>query len=316
MSKPNSGVDRGGDALIKIQTDQGERRFVAEIKAVDRFQTPSQVKAQLADYAELPLLVAPFISRETAQHCRDLHLSFMDTAGNAYLEAPGFYVYVTGQPRPKNATESKFRALGTAGLQVTFALLSRPELLHATYREIAHASGAALGTITHVIRDLEARGLLAGAQHRRVLDPKRLLDEWVTHYPIALRPKLHPKRFESSPERLAHADLKSLGAFWGGEVAAERFTRFLKPAAFTIYTPKPANPLVAALRLRGNPAGNVEVLDAFWNFVPDAKYRDVVPPPLAYADLLATRDGRNIEAAKLIYEQRIEPAFHALKSAN
>lgn len=30
---------------------------------------------------------------------------------------------------------------------------------------------------------------------------------------------------------------------------------------------------------------------------------------LAYADLLATHDGRNIEAAKLIYEKNIEPAF-------
>ena len=36
---------------------------------------------------------------------------------------------------------------------------------------------------------------------------------------------------------------------------------------------------------------------------------------LAYADLLATRDGRNVEAANLIYEQHIEPAFRALNTA-
>jgi hypothetical protein len=36
---------------------------------------------------------------------------------------------------------------------------------------------------------------------------------------------------------------------------------------------------------------------------------------LAYADLLATCDGRNVEAANLIYEQRIEPAFRALKAS-
>jgi hypothetical protein len=58
--------------------------------------------------------------------------------------------------------------------------------------------------------------------------------------------------------------------------------------------------------------GNVEILDAFWNFdaIPD---NDLVPPVLVYADLLATNDGRNAEAAKLIYEQRIEPTFHRAK---
>jgi hypothetical protein len=166
------------------------------------------------------------------------------------------------------------------------------------------------------MRDLEARGFLTGEQHRSMLDPRRLLEEWVTHYPIALRPKLYPRRFEASREQLTQADLRSLGACWGGELAAERFTQFLRPAGFTIYTHKPVNRLVAALRLRANPTGNVEVLDAFWNFEPDPKYPDLVPPVLAYADLLATRDGRNIEAANLIYEQHIEPAFRALKTAH
>jgi len=316
MDKHRSAADGGVDALIQIQTGRGNRQFAAQIKAVDRFRTPAQVKAQLGGHRALPMLVAPFISRQMAEHCRKLHLSFLDTAGNAYLEAPGLYVYITGQPRPKDAGESKFRAVGAAGLQVGFALLSRPELVHAPYREIAQDAGAALGTITHVMRDLEARGFLAGGRRRRMLDPRRLLEEWVTHYPIALRPKLHPRRFEASREQLAQADLKRLGACWSGELAAQRLTQFLKPAGFTIYTHKAVNRLVAALRLRANPTGNLEVLDAFWNFKPDPEYPDLVPPVLAYADLLATRDGRNIEAANLIYEQRIEPAFRALQAAH
>ena len=303
------------DALVTIETDQGDRCFAAEIKAVDRFQTPGQVKAQLARRAELPLLVAPFISRETAERCRELHLSFIDTAGNAFLEAPGLYVYVTGQPRPKRLEESRFHAVGAAGLQVTFALLSRPALVAAPYREIAHAAATALGTITRVMRDLEARGFLLGDKRRRLLDPQRLLEEWVTHYPIALRPKLHPRQFEAPRELLAQADLTPLQAYWGGEKAAERLTGILKPAAFTLYAHSPISRLAAALRLRAQPAGNVELLEAFWNFERDPGYPDLVPPILAYADLLNSRDGRNIEAARQIYEQRIEPAFQASKAA-
>ena len=189
------------DALVAIQTANGDRSFIAEIKAVDRFQTPGQVKAQLTQRAELPLLVAPFISRETAERCRELHLSFIDTAGNAFLEAPGLYVYVTGFPRAKRVEESRFRALGAAGLQVTFTLLARPALVDATYREIARAAATALGSITHVMRDLEARGFLMGDKHRRLLDPQRLLDEWVTHYPY--RP---PSEASSTPVRGSAGD--------------------------------------------------------------------------------------------------------------
>jgi hypothetical protein len=164
--------------------------------------------------------------------------------------------------------------------------------------------------------DLKARGFLGGDRSRTILDPRRLLEEWVTHYPITLRPALRPMRFDAPPENLAQADLKSLGAYWGGELAAQRLTRFLKPAMFTIYTRQPVSRLISPLRLRANPGGNVEVLEAFWNFGSHPAYPDLVPPVLAYADLLATRDGRNIEAADLIYEKFIEPSFGALKTTH
>ena len=57
--------------------------------------------------------------------------------------------------------------------------------------------------------------------------------------------------------------------------------------------------------------GNTEVLQAFWNLL-DEKYTDVVPPLLAYADLMATLDGRNLETARLIYEQFLEPTHAAI----
>lgn len=95
----------------------------------------------------------------------------------------------------------------------------------------------------------------------------------------------------------------------GGEVAADRLTHTLRPAAFTIYAREPIAKLVAELRLRARPGGRVEILDVFWNLPPEANYPDVVPAPLVYADLLATRDGRNVEAARILYDRIIEPQF-------
>jgi len=83
-----------------------------------------------------------------------------------------------------------------------------------------------------------------------------MLQEWVTHYPITLRPKLNLGRFRADPERLQHTALAPINAYWGGEPAAEKLTRYLKPAHFTIYTGEPIAKLVAAGRMRAE-AGEV-----------------------------------------------------------
>ena len=303
---------RQADALLEIQAHRRRHRFVAGVKTVERFATPALVKTQLAGLKEPPILVAPYVTRETAQRCRELHLAFMDTAGNAYLEGPGLLVWVVGEMRPAELKQPRFRALTPAGLQTAFALLCQPELIQTNYREVAHAANVALGTVGAAVKDLEARGLLrfTGGGVRRLLDPKRLLEEWVAHYHTTLRPKLNPRQFDADVEVLAEKELKVYGAFWGGEVAADKLTHTLKPAAFTIYAREAVAKLVAGLRLRARPEGRVEVLNIFWNLPPEPDHPDVVPAPLVYADLLATQDGRNVEVARILYDRIIEPQFH------
>jgi hypothetical protein len=306
-----TGQDGGADAMVDFQVERRKRRFHAKVKTVDRFAAPALIQARGKKWPEPPLLVAPFITREVAERCRQLHLPFIDTAGNAYLQGPGLFIYVVGQPRPAERRQGNFRALNPAGLQIAFALACRPALLQTTYREIAMRAGVALGTVGPVLKDLEARGYIRfrKGRDRKLLDPQRMIEEWATHYPVTLRPKLNPRRFQADAERLRQTGLAQLHAYWGGEPAAEKLTRYLKPVQFTIYAREPIARLVATARMRADDNGNVELLDAFWNFETDKDFPDVVPPILAYADLLATHDGRNAEAARMIYEQRIAPAF-------
>src|SRR5581483_871304 len=81
-----TGHDRGADAVVDLLVERRKHRFHAEVKTVDRFATPALIKARGKKWHEPPLLVAPFITREVAERCRQLHLPFIDTAGNAYLE--------------------------------------------------------------------------------------------------------------------------------------------------------------------------------------------------------------------------------------
>lgn len=308
------GKDRGIDAVLELIRDRRKHRFLVKVKAVDRFETPALIKAKGEAHGKPTLLVAPYITREVAERCRQLHLPFVDTAGNAFLEVPGLLVYVVGNTKPAKLHHNRFRALNPAGLQIAFALGCRPTLVQTTYREIAARAGVALGTVGPVMKDLENRGYLQFKKKadRRFINPERMIEEWITHYPVTLRPKLNPRRFKAETEHLQHVNLPP-NAYWGGEPAAEKLTRYLKPAQFTIYAREPIAKLVAAARMRADPGGNVEVLDTFWYFDADTAFPDVVPPLLAYADLLATHDDRNAEAARMIYEQRIAPAFHSAK---
>ncbi len=51
--------------------------------------------------------------------------------------------------------------------------------------------------------------------------------------------------------------------------------------------------------------GEVEILKRFWKPAEPRTRKDVVHPILIYADLLATGNERNIETARIIYEQHI-----------
>jgi hypothetical protein len=62
-------------------------------------------------------------------------------------------------------------------------------------------------------------------------------------------------------------------------------------------------------RLKADVNGDTEILDVFWNPDRVQTIRDAVPPILAYADLFTTTDGRDVEAAKMIYDEYIGPAF-------
>lgn len=305
------GNDPGFDAVVEVAAAAGAFRFPAVVKpaGLRGLSRASLVLMRLDNHATAPtLLVSPYVNAALAAQCRTLHVPFMDEAGNAYLEAPGLFVYVTGRPRTAPAEVApSFRALTPAGLRIVFALLHRPELAAATYRDIALAAKVALGSVGEVLADLERRGMLAPDKPgpRRLLDRARLQDEWATHFPVKLRPKLHPRRFTATtPDWWRGLDIRQFDAWWGGEVAADRLTGNLKPASVTVYVAGKPDRLILANRLRADAKGEIEILDAFW---PDGGSggADSAPPLVVYADLLASADPRNIETARMIRDQSL-----------
>ena len=307
------------DAVIEIAEHGKRHRLFVEIKPIDRAVALATAKQQLAPFGGQGVLITRYLTAELATHCRaTLDLPFIDTVGNAYLRAPGLYVFTRGE-RPQGTAA---RVVGTRGggtataLRVVFAVLCTPELLNAPYRDIVAAAGVALGAVGWVFFDLQGRGYAMGGQRardRRLVEPGRLIEEWVTTYPIKLRPKLTPARFRAPDPTWWEKTRLPDGALWGGEVAANTLTGQLKPATCTLYIdPATRRDGVAMLvkehRLRADPVGEVEILDRFWTFPADPQQPTLVPPLLVYADLLATLDPRNLEIARRIREEHLDHA--------
>lgn len=288
------------------------------LAARGRIKSRDDVRAIVAKSltADFPILLATtYLTPALADECVEQGLQFVDLAGNLYVRAPGQYILVTGKPanpdieRLASRSGKPATSASASALRMIFVLLSAPELVNRPYREIASSAGVALGTVGNVFDDLRERGLLAGADDRRLLDPAALREEWAINYPLRLLPKLNVQRFAVGDSSWwQHAELPVRQAWWSGEVAAAKLTGQLRPASQTLYIEPAARPaaimaLAERHRLRANPTGTLEIVDAFWHLDETRMKQLTAPPLLVYADLQGSREPRNVEAAASIREQ-------------
>ena len=99
-------------------------------------------------------------------------------------------------------------------------------------------------------------------------------------------------------------DPQEYGLVLGGEPAADRLTRYLRPETVTVYGARAEPRFLLDFRMRPDARGPVEVLKRFWNF--EGEDAAVTPVPLVYADLIATGDARCLETADLLHERIVD----------
>lgn len=262
--------------------------------------------------AEQVIVIAHFVPVDLALRLKEAGIAFLDIAGNAYLAEPGFFLFVAGCPPPPGleipAPARRPRLFKATGLKLLFVLLARPEYLNRPYRDIADAAGVALGTVAGLMGDMKELDYLLdlGRDGKRLRQREKLIDEWAGAYARELVPRRKLRRFRAENQGWWQTtDLSPLGALWGGDVAADRLTGYLKPGEITVYARGTPGPLLQAQRMRADAQGDVAVIEEFWNFpaIGVEAQNAIVPPLLVYADLMATGDPRAIETARLIHEK-------------
>lgn len=291
-------------------------RYPTLVRRIDRREVLGAVKVQLAQGVEQGLLVTDHLSSALAHHCRTIGLPFIDGTGNAYLQDDGLLVFVCGERPPKGlGTRSDpptGRAATATGLKLVFALLCKPELLSATGTQIASAAGIAQGSVAAGMKDLERRGHLVDlgwGKGWRLRSRRRLLEEWLQEFPVRLRPKLRSNRFRPADAQWwQRAEPQAYGGQWGSEVGAALIGAGLRPEKVMLYL-QPGSmrtglaQLVKEQKLKSDPEGDLEVVEAFWSNEIFGLTGPCVPEPLVIADLLASLDPRNCEAAVELKER-------------
>lgn len=288
------------DAFVDLRFGARRLRYAVEVRRGLRPATLGAIIHQLRHHGAT-LLVADYVTPALADRLQAEGVEFIDAAGNAFLNDPPLFVFVKGQ-RPMNdlAAGERGRAFQPTGLRVLFAFLAEPGLIGRPYRQIAKAAGVAHGTVGWVMAELPGLGYMTEARgRRRLVNGERLLEQWTEAYARTLRPRLLLRRFHGAlDDAVARAARWKDGLLLGGEPAAARLTRHLRPGTATFYAKEIDPAVVADLRLRADPKGNVEFRRRFWAF--PGRDPDLAPTLLVYADLLAIGDDRCLETAQLL----------------
>ena len=322
--KAKTEVKRGDRILDAEITLEGHKnaRFAVEVKKWAQQANFGALVNRIQQLPEKGMLVADYVDPMMADRLRDLEIPYLDTVGNVYINEKQIYVLVkrtrTQANKEENTqgllkTREQGRAFNPTGLKVVYAIMKDEALLNAAYREIAEKADVALGTVGRVINDLKQGKFLIETppKKRRLKNKKQLLDKWVEAYLEKLRPKLFVGTFSTENNEWWQGPdygVEEYGAWWGGEVAAAKLTRYLKPEEVTVYLPKEGGEeLFTDYRFRKEPKGNIHVYRAFWDQNQNYQHDDaeIVDPLIVYADLLATGEVRNLETARKLYDKEL-----------
>lgn len=308
-TEQNYGPNMMVDKHIRLTIGENQIQYFAEIK--NSF-TRANIGLMLQRRNMLPgplLLVTNHVNDAMAECLKENKIEFIDTTGNVFINQPHIYIYVKGNRlKDKYQNTPLGRAFQPTGLKAVFIFLCNPKIINKNYRTIAHAAGISLGNIGLIMNDLKAQGFILdiGRHGCKLIQKQRLLDRFVEEYPKKLRRQLLLGKFRGDQDWWEKKETGFENALWGGEVAAAKMVNYLKPQNITVYVKQQLlNEFLLKNRLKRDVNGEAEILKLFWE--PDnlAEQNELAHPILIYADLIATADQRNIEAAKVIYEQYV-----------
>lgn len=263
---------------------------------------------------ETPLIViANKIFPKIKEELRKNNVAYIDANGNVFFNQENNYIWIDGNTALNEVKDKTNRAFTKTGIKTVFHFLLDENLINTTHRNIAEVAGVGLGNTIYVINGLKDLGFIAKLNNKeyKFIDPKKLLDKWLTEYDKKLKPDLEIGTFKLIKKddfyKWKEIQFKKNTTLWGGEPAGDLLTNYLQPEILTIYTNETRAELMKNYRFIPDPGGYIKVYNRFWKI--EQEGINTAPPLLVYADLLNTGDKRCIETANLVYDKYLKNRF-------
>lgn len=301
------------DGLVQVEGHDFFIVFKPAVRSSNLGLVIAQIE-QIQQSSRRPLiLVSKYISKSATEAFKTRNISYIDTAGNAWIKKSSLFLLIEGQKAKSKNRTNQSRAFQEAGLKILFTFLSYPESLQQTYREIAKRADVSTGSLSNVMQELEDLNYILRTDTKRVLKNREdLIERWMVAFHENLKPRVLRKRmrFVHAEQRknwdgLIESNLRE-SVFWGGEPGAVLLGAQLRPEAFIVYTNNELPELAKAFQLVPDEKGSVEVRSQFWTAADELQ--KAAPWLLIYSDLMNTGSGRNIEIANQILEDAV-PTF-------
>lgn len=272
---------------------------------------------------ETIILAAEHVSETDAELYRSLDINYLDSRGNASIRFGPVLIDVRGRrqdrtvhrARQATTTEPVSKNLySPKRAQVIFALLTQPEAEAATVRKLARLASVSVGIAQETLTALEDLKYLVPAPRRKIRRRQALIEGWIAAYPSGLGSPARARSFHGDPNTF---EASTAPIFLSGESALLDEDSQLRPETLTLYTTAPPTELALLNRWRTDREPNIFVRRQFWRFPegeggdgersPSARPVQTAPRLLIYADLTASGEARQLEAAKLM--RKHDPEF-------
>ncbi|MEO7715425.1 MAG: type IV toxin-antitoxin system AbiEi family antitoxin [Capsulimonas sp.] len=291
---------------------------IAEVKKSGEPKFAREAFYQLERYRReipgaAPAFIAPYISPQTAQLCRDEKIGYMDLAGNCHLSFPGVYIHVEGQANPF-AHSRTLKSLYQPKSERVLRVLLHHHPRSWRIQKLADEAQVSTGQV-HKVKELllEKEWVTEGSQGITVSRPKELLHEWGAHY----HPEKHRQVLRHTLANLAvfEKDFSHLCRHLNRLSAVTSFAAadyYAPHAAYqrvTAYVSGDLEPLDLALELEHVTSGaNIILLapydDGVFYGAHDEDGVRIASPVQTYLDLQQA-GGRALEAAEILLERVI-----------
>ncbi len=311
------------DIVATVNTLSGSSYYlVAEVKAEGQPRAAREAVNKLwrswgNRRAIVPVFIAPYISPETAEICKQDSTNYMDLAGNCRLAFDNVFVERQGRPNPYSEKRTLRSLYSPKSSRVLRVLLTNPGTAWKV-QDLANAANVSLGLVATVKERLENQEWLQKTERGlKLRDPEKLLSEWAQNY--SFRKNTVREFFSLTAVTDLEADIakvcigNNFRYAMTGFSASARLAPAVRSPRMMAYVEKIPEKLTLPLGLKEVTSGaNVTLLQPYDAGVfYGSKEIDgiiVASPVQVYLDLRGMR-GRGEEAAAKLLDEVIRPQW-------